>query len=245
MKRTTTIHRLCAGAVLALLVALLAPATEAQTPTLGEAVDNTALTWTTGGSADWLGQTSVYYYDGDAAQSGAPSSGQSSWIETTVNGPGFLTFYWKVASGAQLDLDFYIDDTKQAECNSTSWQLKGYSIPSGSHSLRWDYTPAVQSSGDAGWLDKVTYGPEPAVVMDVPNGGETLTQREFYTIRWVNSADVTDVRIELYKRRNSASDHRRQHTRRRQLRVVRPAGAGVCGGLSRAGRLRIQSGRVR
>ncbi len=199
MKRATTTHWLCAGAVLALLAALLAPTAQAQPPTLGEAVDNTALTWTTGGSADWFGQTSVYYYGGDAAQSGAPASGQSSWIETTVSGPGFLTFYWKVASGAQLDLDFYVDSVSQAECSSTNWQLRGYSIPSGSHTLRWDYTPFIQSSGDAGYLDKVTFDPEPAVVVDVPNGGETLTQREFYTIRWVNSADVTDVKIELFK----------------------------------------------
>ncbi len=192
--------RLFSRFFVSLLVVTLSLSTiEAQTVTLGEAVDNTTLTWTTGGSADWFGQTSVYYYDGDAAQSGAPASGQSSWIETTVNGPGFLAFYWKVSSGAFLELDFYLDGARLAECNKTNWQLRGYSIPSGSHTLRWDYTPVIQSSGDAGWLDKVTYGPEPAVVLEVPNGGETLTQREFYTIRWVNSADVTDVRIELYK----------------------------------------------
>lgn len=188
----------CRITILALF--LITPTTTlAQTTTLGEAVDNTSLTWITGGTANWFGQTSVYYYDGDAAQSGAPANNQSSWIQTTVNGPGFLTFYWKVASGAQLDLDFYVDSTKQAECSSTSWQLKGYSIPSGSHTLRWDYTPFIQSSGDAGYLDKVTFNPGSAVVVDVPNGGETLTQREFYTIRWVNSADVTNVRIALYK----------------------------------------------
>jgi len=134
LKKTTTKPRLCAGAVLVLLAALLVPATEAQTPTLGKAVDNTALTWTTGGSADWFGQTSVYYYDGDAAQSGAPPSGQSSWIETTVSGPGFLTFYWKASPPTYLD--FYVDGTRQAECTSINWQLKGYSIPPGLHTLR-------------------------------------------------------------------------------------------------------------
>jgi len=198
--KTVAMRRLGSVVVLLLLVATALSATaDAQTTTLGEAVDNTSLTWTTGGDADWFGQTSVYYYDGDAAQSGAPASGQSSWIETTVSGPGLLTFYWKVSPGAFLELDFYLDGTRQAECNNTNWQLKGYSIPSGSHTLRWDYTPFIQSSGDAGWLDKVTYGPQPAIVADVPNGGETLYQREFYTIRWVNSADVTDVKIELYK----------------------------------------------
>ena len=36
---------------------------------LDDAVDN-SLTWTTGGDAEWFGQTSVYYFDTDAAQSG-------------------------------------------------------------------------------------------------------------------------------------------------------------------------------
>jgi len=198
--RNVTTFRLRSGVFVSLLVVILSlSAIKAQAVTLGEAVDNIVLTWTTGGTVPWFGQTSVYYYDGDAAQSGAPSSGQSSWIETTVTGPGFLTFYWKVSPGAASDLDFYVDDARQAECSSTNWQLRGYSIPSGLHTLRWDYTPFIQSSGDAGWLDRVTYGPQPAVVVDVPNGGETLRQREFYTVRWANSADVMDVKIELYK----------------------------------------------
>ncbi len=199
LKNVSAFQR-CAGVFVLLIgTALSLSVTEAQTVNLGEAVDNTALTWTSGGSMPWFGQTSVYYYDGDAAQSGAPSSGQSSWIETTVSGPGLLTFYWKVSAGAASELDFYVDDARQAECSSINWQMRAHSIPSGLHTLRWDYTPVIQSSGDAGWLDKVTYSPQPAIVVNVPNGGETLRQREFYTIRWANSADIPNVKIELYK----------------------------------------------
>lgn len=95
--------------LLLLVVTLFSAIANAQTITLGEAVDNVSLTWTTGGDADWFGQTSVYYYDGDAAQSGDIASGQSSWIQTTVTGPGILSFYWKVSSSwARSDLEFYI-----------------------------------------------------------------------------------------------------------------------------------------
>lgn len=63
------------------------------TLTLGEALDNTELSWTTGGDANWFGQTDEHYYgSGDAAQSGDISDGQNSWLQTTVTGPGTLSF---------------------------------------------------------------------------------------------------------------------------------------------------------
>jgi hypothetical protein len=66
--------------------------------TLGEAVDNVALSWTTGGDANWVGQTDISYFGGDAAQSGAITDIQSTWLQTTVSGPGSLSFYWAVSS---------------------------------------------------------------------------------------------------------------------------------------------------
>jgi hypothetical protein len=58
----STIRRWCLAVVVLVTVTTLASViTNAQTVTLGEAVDNTALTWTTGGDADWFGQTSDYY----------------------------------------------------------------------------------------------------------------------------------------------------------------------------------------
>ncbi len=146
MKSPRPVTRCQSGSrvVLLLLVAMLPSATaNAQTPTLGEAVDAESLTWTTGGDADWFGQTSAYYYDGDAAQSGDIGSGQSSWIETTVTGPGILSFYWKVSSiWASSDLEFYMDGVRQSWCRAyEEWEAQAYSIGPGSHTLRWDYAP--------------------------------------------------------------------------------------------------------
>ena len=173
---------------------------ENATITLGEALDNTSLTWTTGGDADWFGQKSVYYYGGDAAQSGDITGGQSSWIETTVTGPGILSFYWKVSSStAWTWLGFYIDGVEQSKCwTDEEWKLKTYSIPSGDHTLRWDYIPLL--SGYAGFLDKVVFIPGPVIMVQSPNGGETWSDRNFYSIRWMSTEDVgPNVKIELYK----------------------------------------------
>ncbi|UCE46623.1 MAG: hypothetical protein JSW47_13490, partial [Phycisphaerales bacterium] len=82
-------------------------------PTLSEALD-TALNFTVGGSAGWFSQTATSYYGGDATQSGDISHNQESWMQTTVNGAGTVSFYWKVSSEEDYDfLEFYIDGSLQ------------------------------------------------------------------------------------------------------------------------------------
>ena len=144
-----------------LLTSYLPPPTPTPSVSLGEAVDNLALSWTTGGDANWVGQTDISYFGGDAAQSGAITDNQSTWLQTTVNGPGTLSFYWKVSSESSYDfLIFYIDDVQQTSISGTvDWQQASYSIGSGAHTLRWEYAKDVSLSGgvDRGWLDKVEF----------------------------------------------------------------------------------------
>lgn len=178
--------------------------TKAQTIDLGEALDNTSLTWTTGGNAEWFGQTSVYYSDGDAAQSGdMPSgTGRSSWIRTTVVGPGIISFYWRVSAlSAVNDLAFYLDGSKKLSCwTYNTGEIQTYLIPTGTHTLEWNYAPAIHASGEAGFLDKVVFASGPAIVVQSPNGGETWYHRNGYRIRWTSTEDTgSDVKLELYK----------------------------------------------
>jgi len=123
---------------------------------LGEAVDNTELTWDTDGNAMWFPQTSTSFYGGDAAQSGAITNYQSSWLRTSVTGPVTLTFYWKLSSGDSIDyLKFYIDGVQQTQITGTvDWQPVSYKIDSGEHELEWEYTESGSVAG-SGWLDKV------------------------------------------------------------------------------------------
>ena len=65
---------------------------------LKQALDNNYLTFTTGGNASWSGQTAVSFYGGSSAQSGVLGGSQSAWLQTTVVGPGALSFSWKVSS---------------------------------------------------------------------------------------------------------------------------------------------------
>ncbi|MHC4484656.1 MAG: LamG domain-containing protein [Planctomycetota bacterium] len=141
---------------------------------LSEALD-TALSFTTGGSADWFYQTTTSYYEADAAQSGDISEDQESWMQTMVTGAGTVSFYWKVSSEEDYDfLEFYIDGSLQDQISgSVDWQQKTYTITtSDSHTLEWRYVKdkGTDSGSDCGWVDKLEWvpnwlaGPEEIVI---------------------------------------------------------------------------------
>ena len=139
---------------------------------LGDAVDNTALTWSTGGNAPWFGQCDQYYWDHDAAKSGLIDHNQSTWMETTVNGPGTLSFYWKAYSEPDWDwLNFYIDNVFQHRISGlTDWQFRSYALSPGTHTLKWMYQKdgSVSSGHDCGYLDKVVFVAAPPAIQVTP-----------------------------------------------------------------------------
>ena len=128
---------------------------------LGEAVDNTNLNWTIGGNANWYPDI-LWDYGIEAARSGSITHSENSWIQTTVTGPGTLSFYWLVSSEASFDyLRFYIDVAEQTQISgySLDWEKRSYAIGAGTHTVRWTYTKdgSFSSGKDEGWLDRVVY----------------------------------------------------------------------------------------
>jgi hypothetical protein len=131
--------------------------------TLNQGLDNNYLAFTTGGNASWSGQRAVSFYGGSAAQSGTLGGNQSAWLQTTVVGPGTLSFNWKVSSEADFDfLEVFVDDVLQSGAISgeVDWQRQSISIPAGSHIIKWVYSkdPYVGLGSDCGWVDKVSFG---------------------------------------------------------------------------------------
>jgi uncharacterized repeat protein (TIGR03803 family) len=114
-------------------------------------------------------------YDGVmAAQSGTISDSQQTWLQTTVTGPGTLSFWWQVSSESGFDfLEFDLDGAQQDEISGTGqvWAQKSYSITSGTHTLQWLYSKDSSGSdgADAGFLDEVSYAGAP------PTPGLTVT----------------------------------------------------------------------
>jgi len=128
---------------------------------LGEAVDNTSFAWSTAGDANWFYQTATAISGGDAAESGPIGDNQSTWIETTVTGPGLFSFYYKVSSDSSDYLIFYIDGVEQFHLSGEMSRWEGYSsaLGAGTYVLRWVYIKDGSGSAgsDAAWLDKVLF----------------------------------------------------------------------------------------
>jgi M6 family metalloprotease-like protein len=128
---------------------------------LSTCLDNSSLTWTTGGNAAWFCQSTTSVSGGSSAQSGIIADNQESWIETAVFGPGTIRFFWRVSSEQDWDfLKFSLDGTERASISGeTGWIYKAFFVDEGPHVLRWTYTKdsSFASGSDAGWLDNVQY----------------------------------------------------------------------------------------
>jgi internalin A len=131
-------------------------------PVDGGLFDNTNFTWTIGGNTPWFGETFITHSGISAAQSGVIGDGQESWLETTVAGPGPLTYWWKISSETNYDfLEFYVNGALQSNSISgeVDWQQQTMILPPGSQTLRWRYTKDKDTNVgmDAAWLDDVSF----------------------------------------------------------------------------------------
>jgi hypothetical protein len=142
---------------------------------LAEAVDAPQFNWITGGDANWFSQTTETHDTEEAAQSGAIGDDQSAWIETTINGPGTLSFWWRVDSDDSFGydyLEFSIEGNNWSEISGDyGWEYSDVHLDSGPQTVRWTYNKDFSDSAgaDAAWLDEVSFIPDtPPVITFQP-----------------------------------------------------------------------------
>mgnify|MGYP000604459598 CR=1 FL=1 len=141
------------------------PGSAVQPNPLAEAVDAPQFPWTTGGDANWFAQTNVTHDGVDAARSGAIGNDDSSWIETTIMGPGTLSFWWRVSSDDFVGYDYleltvngnYVDEI----AGESGWELYSTQLHEATNVVRWTYHKdfTFADGADAAWLDQVTFAP--------------------------------------------------------------------------------------
>jgi len=166
--------------------------------TLAEALDRPALDWTTTGNSYWYAQADETHDGIDAARSGdnLPPDARSQ-LQCRVEGPGTLSFWWKVSSEEESDwLRFSVGELQKAAIsgtNASAWGQENFDIPAGTHTLTWSYDKD-RSEGegeDAAWVDQVAFvplppgshpataalaGPAPIVVITEPAGRAVFTE---------------------------------------------------------------------
>ena len=167
---------------LALLLLLERPGLlAAQTVPLSIALDAPDLQFSVGGGSEtgtWVGQSDFSYDGRSAAYLHQMDPGEASaWIETSVVGPGDLTFWWigerSIYGGG---LTFSIDVTNVFLIPDAGyysyWYETNFSLPEGIHVLRWSSLPKVPWAGSEQVLlvDQVRFSPigSPATVTLAP-----------------------------------------------------------------------------
>ena len=152
-------------------------------PLLAEAINQPSWSVTTGGHGAWSAQTAVTYDGVSAAESADIADSQESWMQTTVQDPGIISFYWKVSSEANWDfLEFYVDGVlKQRISGTVEWTERSFVVSGpGMHTIRWRYVKdsSISSGMDCGWVDAVSWQPLPPVVTQVRvNAGDVQRSR--------------------------------------------------------------------
>ncbi len=145
-----------------LLLALLAfSGLQAHGQTLGQALNATNLTWTTsgtGGASGWFAESSTTHDGVSAASTGSLTPPQSSTLQTTVTGPGTLTFWWYEPPSGFSTYSFSINGVTQAVYGVNFWQQQTNFLGSGTQTLTWVNLATSFSSATA-YLDQVSFTP--------------------------------------------------------------------------------------
>ena len=140
-----------ACAVLLLLLAVPAAVQAQIGPDSPEALANvlnsTNLTWSTSGNANWFSQTNTTHDGVSAARSGAITNSQSSTLQTTVTGPGTLSYWCKVSSQTNYDvLQFKVGTTTISTLSGeVNWQQRIVYLGAGAQTLQWVYLKDASS----------------------------------------------------------------------------------------------------
>lgn len=132
---------------------------------IGEALDAPDLLWTVGGDVPWTGQAEESFDGVDAARPVFIDNLEEAILETTVTGPGELSFYWRSSSedcGPDCGdfLRFLVNGQEFAKLHGESaWEQVIVELPAGMQTLRWMFTkdPFAEDFQDTGFVDQVVF----------------------------------------------------------------------------------------
>ena len=167
-----------------------------------EVLESTLLFKTLG---PWTTDTNILYSGPSSARSAVIADMATTYLQTRVNGPGTLDFFWKVRSELDYDyLTFSIDGVAQPGAISGTTMTDfvkspAFTIPAGSHLLRWTYTKDLNTAPDqdGAWVDFLTWNTStaakavvsPAAITTVTGG--TVTYTAAVTNSTLNSVNWT------------------------------------------------------
>lgn len=122
------------------------------------------LQFTHGGDAIWTMQSEVARSgQSEAVWSGVMGDSNASWFETTIQGPGALS-YWRSVS-SESNYDFLVVTVGGIEVERVSgevaWGHVAIEVPSGNQKIRWTYQKdsSVSWGRDSGFVSEISFAP--------------------------------------------------------------------------------------
>ncbi len=168
------------------------------TPAFAPALDAPSFNFTRGGAGQWLLEPSYYSYGGSIGRSPALTHSQNAWFQTTVSGPGTLSFLWRTDCEATNDyIKVEVNGVEQQRTSgpNTSWTAPSLTLPSGTHAVRWTYVKnsTISEGMDAAWVDQVVFtAPLPVITSSTTLSG-TVGVFSLYITQATNSPQAFAV----------------------------------------------------
>jgi hypothetical protein len=129
-----------------------------------EALDGLELSWSGGGTLPWTSVTNMTH-DGADAVTVRPSWPWTTppYLDTTLVGPGTLSFWWKISSDTnRIVMRWFLDGYQMSPnlSGEVDWTQVIFNIGSGIHTARWqavrfDYDDSIKTNFC--WLDQVNF----------------------------------------------------------------------------------------
>ena len=145
---------------------------EADITEVREVLDNNKLNLSVGPSGSkWFVDNTISSDGSDSLKSSLIPSHSSTWVETSMKGPGFVFFQWRTTNDYGQDFSCYLNDEfvstfeRGFSWDEPSWQPSLIRIPAGQHTLKWVYSKSLTHKLNIfGWLDDVQFYSEDEVV---------------------------------------------------------------------------------
>lgn len=122
------------------------------------ALDTPTWLYVTGGDRAWQVAEAAHLGRSNTASAGPLPLNSSAWMQTQIEGPGVVTFWWATtARNYPNALRLWVDGVPKAILNDApGWVPASAAIPSGAHQLRWEFPYNYpETLAMTAWVDSV------------------------------------------------------------------------------------------
>lgn len=128
-----------------------------------------------------------------------PLAGGSAVLQTTVTGPGLLSFDWELAGASTGDGTSLIcqvgTTTRGTLTGATPSNSSSVAVPAGSQTIKWTLRRGASAAEAYAVLRNLSWAPLPKAVPVTPTIGQSIMERDFAGLAWTVSGACSFCRV--------------------------------------------------